>query len=62
MNHYRVPNLYFVGQHIARTIIEGCTTECGVPLVKGTNWSRHPPQYVCVKCHDLIERVPTYRG
>jgi hypothetical protein len=59
VNPYRVPNLYFVGHHIAVTLIAGCTTECGLPLKVGQNWTRDAPQHVCKACHDAVN---TRRG
>lgn len=59
MDRFRVPNLYFVGSHIAVTNIAGCTTECGKKLVAGQDFTRDPPQYVCRVCEELVN---TRRG
>lgn len=59
MAEYRVPNLFFIGSHIAVTNIAGCTTECGVKLVAGQEATREAPRYVCRVCEELVN---TRRG
>jgi hypothetical protein len=45
--------------HIARSILEGCVTECGITLVAGWSWSTsrlmHP---ICETCQRLLDRIP----
>lgn len=49
--------------HIARTIVAGCQTECGVTLKAGWNWMDGadcvgiPRPAVCEECWELINHL-----
>lgn len=59
MAKFRVPNLYYVGSHIAVTNIADCTTECGRKLVAGQDLSRKQPRDLCRACETAVN---TRRG
>jgi hypothetical protein len=52
---------YHAGGHISRTLIAGCTTECGVPLKKG-KCSTVRPLKVCERCDKAIRSLLYPKG
>lgn len=68
MSRFRVPNLHFVfikrphapaRTHIARSMVAGCTTECGIPLKVGMPWRSKESQedILCKGCQDSINAL-----
>lgn len=75
-SRFNVPGLFFIdmddsrrrpgkrGTHISRTNIAGCTTECGIPLMKDTEFTTREPRGLCCRqCEDAIVNIQvTHRG
>jgi hypothetical protein len=41
------PVYFIIGEtrvHVSLTTLDGCTTECGLPLNKGTSWTTIKPE------------------
>lgn len=57
-----VPNIYYVtvprlGLHMARSMIAGCKTECGIDLMPGWQWRRTALYEVCTECERVYSKL-----
>lgn len=73
MIKFNVPNLFYFPMsdvhywpeivHVGRTMIAGCTTECGRVLRAGQPWTRAQPTFnLCERCVYALQHLTYQRG